>query len=147
MALLIGIRGHATDGDCHGECFDYFIPATDRAYELEETFIIDGVGHDLYARSWERMEKSVTLDEMTFVLANATILYAKSKEDEERFLALQKKLAELGKYLGVLAIVACVIIFAVGIANGTPVMEVFMIAVSLAVSAITCLTFLSGSII
>lgn len=49
---------------------------------------------------------------------------------------LQKKLAELGKYLGVLAIVACVIIFAVGLANGTPVMEIFMIAVSLAVSAI-----------
>lgn len=49
---------------------------------------------------------------------------------------LQKKLAELGKYLGVLAIVACVIIFAVGLMNGTPVMEVFMIAVSLAVSAI-----------
>lgn len=49
---------------------------------------------------------------------------------------LQKKLADLGKYLGVIAIVACVIIFAVGMANGTPVMEVFMIAVSLAVSAI-----------
>ena len=94
VALLIGIKGHATDGDCHGECFDYFVPATDRAYELEETFIIDGVGHDLYARSWERMEKSVTLDEMTCVLANSTILYAKSKEDEERFLALQQKLAE-----------------------------------------------------
>ena len=49
---------------------------------------------------------------------------------------LQKKLTELGKYLGVIAIIACVIIFAVGIANGTPIMEVFMIAVSLAVSAI-----------
>lgn len=30
VALLIGIKGHATEGDCHGECFDYFIPATDR---------------------------------------------------------------------------------------------------------------------
>ena len=49
---------------------------------------------------------------------------------------LQQKLAQLGKYLGILAILACVIIFIVGIANGIPVMEIFMTAVSLAVSAI-----------
>lgn len=49
---------------------------------------------------------------------------------------LQKKLAQLGKYLGIVAIAACVIIFAVGIVNGIPVMEIFMTAVSLAVSAI-----------
>ncbi len=49
---------------------------------------------------------------------------------------LQKKLAQLGKYLGILAIAACAIIFAVGISNGIPAMEIFMTAVSLAVSAI-----------
>ncbi|MBR2043341.1 MAG: cation-translocating P-type ATPase [Clostridia bacterium] len=49
---------------------------------------------------------------------------------------LQKKLAQLGKYLGILAIIICGIIFAVGIAAKTPVLEIFMTAVSLAVSAI-----------
>lgn len=49
---------------------------------------------------------------------------------------LQKKLAQLGKYLGILALAACAVIFAVGITNGIPVMEIFMTAVSLAVSAI-----------
>ena len=49
---------------------------------------------------------------------------------------LQKKLAQLGKYLGFLALAACAVIFAVGIFSGTPPMEIFMIAVSLAVSAI-----------
>ncbi len=49
---------------------------------------------------------------------------------------LQKKLAQLGKYLGILAICACAIIFVVGISNGIPTMEIFMTAVSLAVSAI-----------
>lgn len=49
---------------------------------------------------------------------------------------LQKKLAELGKYLGVLALAACGIIFVVGLLNGLPPMEIFMTAVSLAVSAI-----------
>ncbi len=49
---------------------------------------------------------------------------------------LQQKLAQLGKYLGVLALVACAIIFVVGLVNGIPVLEIFMTAVSLAVSAI-----------
>lgn len=49
---------------------------------------------------------------------------------------LQEKLAQLGKYLGVLALAACAIIFVVGLVNGIPVMEIFMTAVSLAVSAI-----------
>ena len=49
---------------------------------------------------------------------------------------LQKKLAQLGKYLGILSIAACVIIFIVGLMSGMPMMEIFMTAVSLAVSAI-----------
>ena len=49
---------------------------------------------------------------------------------------LQEKLAQLGKYLGFVALAACAIIFVVGIANGIPVMEIFMTSVSLAVSAI-----------
>ncbi|WP_317300605.1 calcium-translocating P-type ATPase, PMCA-type [Allobaculum stercoricanis] len=49
---------------------------------------------------------------------------------------LQKKLAQLGKYLGFLALGACAIIFVVGMMNGIPALEIFMTAVSLAVSAI-----------
>jgi len=49
---------------------------------------------------------------------------------------LQQKLAQLGKYLGIMALAACAVIFVVGIANGIPVLEIFMTAVSLAVSAI-----------
>ncbi len=49
---------------------------------------------------------------------------------------LQAKLAQLGKYLGFLALAACSIIFIVGLSNGIPALEIFMTAVSLAVSAI-----------
>ncbi len=49
---------------------------------------------------------------------------------------LQQKLAQLGTYLGIVALAACAIIFVVGLANGIPVLEIFMTAVSLAVSAI-----------
>ena len=49
---------------------------------------------------------------------------------------LQQKLASLGKYLGVIALCACAIIFVIGIINDLPILEIFMTAVSLAVSAI-----------
>lgn len=56
--------------------------------------------------------------------------------EEDGQTPLQNKLAQLGKYLGVLALAACAIIFVVGIANGIPALDIFMTAVSLAVSAI-----------
>ncbi len=58
------------------------------------------------------------------------------ENEEDGQTPLQKKLAQLGKYLGILALAACAIIFVVGIANGIPALEIFMTAVSLAVSAI-----------
>lgn len=85
IALLIGIKGHSTNGDGHGECFDFFVPATERGNELTETFIIDGIGHDLYPRSWERLENSVKLDDMALLLDQATILYARSEDEVKRF--------------------------------------------------------------
>ena len=56
--------------------------------------------------------------------------------EEEGQTPLQDKLAQLGKYLGIIALAACAIVFVVGLTNGIPVMEIFMTAVSLAVSAI-----------
>lgn len=58
------------------------------------------------------------------------------EHEEEAQTPLQKRLAQLGKYLGILALGACAIIFLVGLTNGIPPMEIFMTAVSLAVSAI-----------
>lgn len=49
---------------------------------------------------------------------------------------LQEKLAQLGKYLGILALAACAVIFVVGLMNNIPLLEIFMTSVSLAVSAI-----------
>ena len=49
---------------------------------------------------------------------------------------LQQKLAQLGKYLGFVALAACAVIFILGVVDGLPILEMFMTAVSLAVSAI-----------
>ena len=56
--------------------------------------------------------------------------------EEEGQTPLQQKLTQLGKMLGALAIACCAVIFVVGISNGIPALEIFMTAVSLAVSAI-----------
>jgi Ca2+-transporting ATPase len=56
--------------------------------------------------------------------------------EEDSQTPLQEKLSQLGKYLGIMALAACVIIFIVGLLNGIPALEIFMTAVSLAVAAI-----------
>ncbi len=93
IALLIAIEGHSVNEDGHGECFDYFVPSTERGNELSQTFMIEGIGYDLYPRSWERMERTADLDDRaTICLSNATILYSHTKEDENRFVSIQKRL-------------------------------------------------------
>ena len=56
--------------------------------------------------------------------------------EEETQTPLQQKLAQLGKYLGIVALAACAIIFVVGIFNNIEPMRIFMTSISLAVSAI-----------
>lgn len=93
VALLVAVEGASVNGDGHGEPFDYFVPATERGNELAQTFIIAGVGNDLYPRSWERMERTANLDDpATPCLGNAKIMYARSKEDIEHFESIRQKL-------------------------------------------------------
>lgn len=58
------------------------------------------------------------------------------EQEEEGDTPLQKKLAQLGKMLGFLALGICAIIFAVGLIDKLPPLEMFMTAISLAVAAI-----------
>ncbi|MEA4822976.1 MAG: hypothetical protein VB111_02520 [Clostridiaceae bacterium] len=95
VALLIALEGHEVDGDGHGVCFDYYIPATQRGNGLARTFIIDGVGHDLYPRSWERTERTANLeDPFAYAVSDGVILYSRSPEDTVRFERLRDKLRE-----------------------------------------------------
>lgn len=62
---------------------------------------------------------------------------AKMLDDGENELTpLQKKLEELGKVLGIMAIGICVVMFIVGILQGREITDMFMISISLAVAAI-----------
>ena len=62
----------------------------------------------------------------------ASLLNEEVQEDTP----LQQKLAQLGKILGIICLLACVVVFVVGLVDGMAPLEIFMVAVSLAVSAI-----------
>ena len=49
---------------------------------------------------------------------------------------LQKKLAQMGKLLGIAALAICAVVFLVGVLEGRDVLEMFMTAVSLAIAAV-----------
>lgn len=55
---------------------------------------------------------------------------------EEQETPLQQKLNKLGKTLGIVAIIICIVIFLIGILQGKEAIHMFMTAVSLAVAAI-----------
>ncbi len=58
------------------------------------------------------------------------------QQGEDKETPLQKKLSDAGRYLGVAAIIICVVIFLIGLLQGRPAFTMFMTAVSLAVAAI-----------
>jgi Ca2+-transporting ATPase len=57
-------------------------------------------------------------------------------EDNEEMTPLQRRLDELGKILGFLAIGICALIFIIALIQGRPLFDMFLVAISLAVAAI-----------
>lgn len=55
---------------------------------------------------------------------------------EDEVTPLQKQLNQLGKFLGLTTIFVCAVVFGVGLLQGREVLEMFMVAISLAVAAI-----------
>ncbi|OAA30201.1 hypothetical protein AT15_00430 [Kosmotoga arenicorallina S304] len=69
----------------------FFIPATERGFELADCVILDGIGIDFFSISWKRAERIANFDEnIVSVIADCKLLYARSKEDKERLESLQE---------------------------------------------------------
>lgn len=70
----------------------YYVPKTDRGYNLAKVFIMDGIGFDLWPISWERMQGIANHDErITSIITEGRVLYHGSEEDLERFNQLKAK--------------------------------------------------------
>jgi Ca2+-transporting ATPase len=83
--------------------------------------------------SYGRGEALVVATGMSTEMGKIAALIAEEREGDT---PLQEKLAQLGKYLGIIAMLICVVIFIIGLIDGLPIMEMFLTAVSLAVAAI-----------
>ncbi len=88
-SYINGTANSKSDVDC------YYIPKTERGYDLAVDFIIEGVGYDIYPIPWERVERIADLHEsMSPLVGDVQIIYYNSLKDVERFEAMQAKLQE-----------------------------------------------------
>ena len=70
----------------------YFVPKSIRGYYLGQTFIINGIGYDYWALSWDRLERIANHEENNAsLITDGEILYYNSEEDLERFNKLKEK--------------------------------------------------------
>lgn len=58
------------------------------------------------------------------------------KTQEEEMTPLQKKLAQLSKFLGILVVGVCIVVFVVGLLYGNELIDMFLTSIALAVAAI-----------
>ena len=88
-SYINGTANEKSDVDC------YYIPKTKRAYEFSKTFILEGVGYDIYPIPWERVERIASLQEgMCPLVGDVKILFCSSPEDAARFAAAQETLRQ-----------------------------------------------------
>ena len=78
---LMLIYGSCVNGTTHGKSdLDLlFIPSTERGMGLARTFILDGIGFDLWGTDWALLERFASFDDMRVsVLAESRLVYAAS---------------------------------------------------------------------
>jgi hypothetical protein len=85
---LVHVHGSYFYNDTHSlsDLDIFFVPKTERGYKLGQTFILDGIGCDFWALSWERLERIANHEEkIVSIITDGKILYYHSEEDLERF--------------------------------------------------------------
>lgn len=64
----------------------YYIPKTNRGYELGCVFIMDGIGFDLWPISWERIERIAKHEErIGSIVSEGQVVYYGNEDDLKRF--------------------------------------------------------------
>lgn len=79
----------------------YFIPKTERAYELSTQYIMNGTGYDLFPMRWERLISVASMDSpQAYLFKEAEIVYVGDAEALERFNRLKQGLEQVldGEY-------------------------------------------------
>ncbi|GHU76388.1 hypothetical protein FACS189461_3890 [Spirochaetia bacterium] len=91
---LVHIHGSYFYNDTHdlSDLDLFFVPKTERGYNLGQTFILNGIGCDYFALPWERLERIANHEEkIVSIITDGEILYYHSEEDLERFNILKER--------------------------------------------------------
>lgn len=73
----------------------FFVPKTNRGYELNNQFILNNIGYDLWAVSWERLEKISNFeDPLTSILMDGKVIFASAEEDLHKLENLKNNLKQ-----------------------------------------------------
>jgi hypothetical protein len=96
VSLLVTYGSHLAGTETPVSDVDfYFVPRTRRAYELAQTFIVEGVGYDLSPMTWRRLAGLARLEEPLIpLLGNCKIVFFSSDDDLNRFNRLRLFLEE-----------------------------------------------------
>jgi hypothetical protein len=93
IAIVI-IMGSYIYNDTHSKSdLDlFFVPKTERGYNLGTTFVISGIGFDFWPVSWERLERIACFEEKTTsIITEGKVLYCASGTDMDRFNKIKNK--------------------------------------------------------
>ena len=78
-----GTANEHSDVDC------YFVPKTEEGMALARTFLLEGVGYDIYPAPWERLEAIARLEQSHQpMVGDVQVLYADSPADLEKLEAV-----------------------------------------------------------
>ena len=91
---LVHVHGSYIYDDTHdlSDLDLYLVPKTARGFNLGKTFILNGIGIDYFALSWERLERIANHEEGNVsIIADGKIIYCHSEEDLEQFNRLREK--------------------------------------------------------
>lgn len=70
----------------------YFIPKTDRGFQLGTVFIIDGIGYDFWPISWDRIARIASHDErIGSIITEGKVIYYGTESDLEKFTMYKNK--------------------------------------------------------
>jgi predicted nucleotidyltransferase len=84
-----GTANEHSDVDC------YFVPKTEEGMALARTFLLEGVGYDLFPMPWQRLEAIARLEQSHQPLVgDVQVLYADSTADLEKLEAVRRQLRD-----------------------------------------------------
>jgi hypothetical protein len=70
----------------------FFIPKTQRGYNMAQAFIYKDIGMDFWPISWERAESMANYEDMVSLIAEAEVIYYGDESDKDRFQSLKKRI-------------------------------------------------------